>query len=360
MTVNPLDAGHLLETVLQVLPSGAPGRLNNPQDALAALSHTILASLGFRLINLGEGKPVRPVSEATETTAIQIPQDWNSAGPDLYTFGYRHDQSSLEFVVKLVKMAGRILVTASAVEHNRTAVWEIVTADFTSQSFFPYSPESSESSIVTQLANGFISSNRAQDFATEFDRRIIREILPGLRKDGYEAPEPSSPEPSILRHRRDEVPPRGEPFHPRNPPASPLSPAPDDPTLPEAPYQPFGLGRRDLDPFAANPLPPPGGRGGSGFRPPPLFGGGGGGGMLVGPDDPLFRGRFPSGPSGTGLPPGAVPPGARFDPIFPGGQRFPQGPGGPGRGFPRPPLGGDPDFDDFPPPRNSDYDNMFG
>ncbi|KAJ1898241.1 hypothetical protein LPJ66_002877 [Kickxella alabastrina] len=66
-----------------------------------------------------------------------------------------------------------------------------------------------------------------------------------------------------------------------------------------------------------------------------IDGGNRGGGMVVGPDHPMFRqggGRGPILPgSPETLPPGAVPPGARFDPIGPFGRM--QGPGrGPGSG----------------------------
>jgi len=89
------------------------------------------------------------------------------------------------------------------------------------------------------------------------------------------------------------------------------------------------LGRSDLDPFS----------------------GGMGGGMVF---DPLRAGRgggnTPFGPDGRPLPPGAVPPGARFDPYTPFGQGGVPGRGrGRGRGF-----GPDPDHD--PPPG---WDDMF-
>jgi proteasome inhibitor subunit 1 (PI31) len=66
--------------------------------------------------------------------------------------------------------------------------------------------------------------------------------------------------------------------------------------------------------------------------------------MLVGPNHPMFGVPQPGpmGSDGLRLPPGAVPPGARFDPIMGGplagtppfpGQRIPFGPGvGRGRG----------------------------
>ncbi|KAJ1724445.1 hypothetical protein LPJ53_001286 [Coemansia erecta] len=88
--------------------------------------------------------------------------------------------------------------------------------------------------------------------------------------------------------------------------------------------------------------------------------GGEGGGMAVGPGHPMFRRGFaPGAPLGdggrpAGLPQGAVPPGARFDPIGPfGGVPGPARPGG--RGGPAGPGGsglfsGDPDPDAMQPP----------
>ncbi|KAI9209926.1 uncharacterized protein BJ171DRAFT_485585 [Polychytrium aggregatum] len=117
---------------------------------------------------------------------------------------------------------------------------------------------------------------------------------------------------------------------------------------------PFSIGNADLDPLAASP-------GMFGGRPP--VGGFGGGGMVVRPGHPIFQGSAPGGPLGPPslggpprLPPGAVPPGARFDPIgpfgpVPGSGFRPIGPGGP-RGSR--PFSGDPDNDELPPPGYND------
>lgn len=67
--------------------------------------------------------------------------------------------------------------------------------------------------------------------------------------------------------------------------------------------------------------------------------------MLVGPEHPMFGGELPrpgwGGDGRTFLPPGAVPPGARFDPVFPMGPgSMPPRPNRPPFGFggrPRPP-----------------------
>lgn len=85
-----------------------------------------------------------------------------------------------------------------------------------------------------------------------------------------------------------------------------------------------GVGRSDLDPFAP----------------------GGSGGMLYNPFAPRRDIENPGLGIPGGLPRGAVPPGARFDPFAP--------PGGPMPGARRP---GPPDADHFPPPGFDD--NMF-
>lgn len=89
---------------------------------------------------------------------------------------------------------------------------------------------------------------------------------------------------------------------------------------------------------------------------------------MVGPDHPMFGGggvggpRIPSG-GGQFLPPGAVPPGARFDPIGPFGGPSPyrpfagRPPAGRGGGRGGGPFSGEPDNDELPPPG---YTDMFG
>jgi len=118
---------------------------------------------------------------------------------------------------------------------------------------------------------------------------------------------------------------------------------------------PFGGGFPGHDPFGGFPGPmPPGFMGGDFDRMPgggalPGFGGGGfgfpgggglhGGGGFPGAGHPLGGGGLPAGPGGALLPPGAVPPGARHDPISPlidqdGMSGGPMGPYGGGRGMP--------------------------
>lgn len=413
MAPDPLDPSAVLETLTQLIQGGSL-RLRQPQDALAALLHAALTRLDFRLVGLTEEDRISDystaVSSATSSTSTEassssapststqtnaLPEVWNRNGPESYTMRYRHDQSSLTFLLKLLRMSTRVLIHASALEQNKTATWELPLGDYTSPSFFPYPKDpvggaTGESSAASQepLVHGFISTSRLSDLLLGFKGKIVQKLIPGLRKDGYE--ESTS---------TDEDPPRGSSSsssnQQRRPP--PTFPDPDDPRQPDRTgdrgfifpggRNPLAIGDRDLDPLGG--ARPPGAMGG--FGPPPLFGGNpggigtGGGGMYVGPDDPIFRDRFqrpggggggiggqPMGPwGGDGfLPPGAVPPGARFDPVGPwgagpgGGPRGPFGPGGtlPGAGRGGGGQGGqgrrgDPDWDDVRPP--SGYDDMF-
>ncbi|PKI85794.1 hypothetical protein MVES_000287 [Malassezia vespertilionis] len=116
-------------------------------------------------------------------------------------------------------------------------------------------------------------------------------------------------------------------------------------TQPIQALNPLRIGDADRDPLAAN------GDSGPLLGASPSFPGRAparGDGMLMGPDHPIFHDRLrgpPLGPwGGDGfLPPGAVPPGARFDPVAPAQRPT----GNPDWDELRPPGGGGPAFGGF-------------
>ena len=121
---------------------------------------------------------------------------------------------------------------------------------------------------------------------------------------------------------------------PREPGGVPVFPRGPAPLFPGA-RNPLSIGDSDRDPISGNP-----------FRPFPFNSEDG---SVVGPNHPIFGigGRPQRGSPFGGdsfLPPGAHPPGARFDPIGPG--PFGVLPGG----VRRPPRSGDPDNDELQPP----------
>ncbi|TCD66930.1 hypothetical protein EIP91_000708 [Steccherinum ochraceum] len=337
MVANILDPAAVLSSLVKVLPITGK-RLATPQDALAAFFHTILTVLEFRLISIEDSGASQTFDENV------LPEAWNSHGPSSYTFRYRHDQSSLEYLLKVSKLGNRTLVNAIALESDKAATLDIATNDFTSSAFYPHDLTATDAQA---LVHGFISSSRVVDLTSQFQLAILQKLVPRLRKDGYteiDSDEASSSSANAARR------PDPNPEHARpHPLTSPFAPDRNDP-YGAPPRNPLQIGRRDLDPFPPNP-----------FAPPPLFPGNSGDGMFVGPDSPIFGGgiggirdpnagrRGPWGGDGF-LPPMGAPPGARFDPVGPGmgplgGGPFPRPGGLPGRGNMN-----DPDPDDFMPP----------
>ncbi|KAK7061612.1 PI31 proteasome regulator N-terminal-domain-containing protein [Favolaschia claudopus] len=331
---DPLDAAGLISLLPTLLPPSKQA-LSSSQDGIAALIHTALTALAFRLVGIDD-------SSTTSSSLTVLPEDWNKNGPSHYTFRYKHDQSSLEFLVKVSKLGGRTLINAIAFESDKASSLDIATNDFVSPSFFPHNLSNSD---ATPLIHGFISSNRVSDLMSQFKLKIIQTLVPGLRKDGYT--ETSRDVPASTSH----PPPRAEEPRINQPPS--VFP-PDFPGANPNPYQlpptvgprnPLEIGRRDLDPFPGLPTNP--------FSPLRGIPGGDGDGMFAGPGHPMFGGGGQRGPRGGGpwggdgfLPPMGAPPGARFDPV---GPSFPGGGLGRGRGGPRRNLG-EPDNDEFMPP----------
>lgn len=322
------DPAALISLLPTLLPSSSKS-LSSPQDAISALIHTALTVLAFRLISVDD-------DDSATLTANSLPPQWNKGGPGHYTFKYKHDQSSLDFVIKISKLGPRTVVNAIAFQSDKVATLDFSTDEFTSPSFYPHDIDVANGQ---PLVHGFISSTRVKDLMSLLKLNIIQKLMPSLQKEGY-MEEISGSSSSTSNN-----PP---PARPVNPPYTPYQPPP--PTRPA--HNPLEIGRRDLDPFPINP-----------FAPPPLFPPGSGDGMLVGPNHPIFgmnRDRRPNqGPwGGDGfLPPLGAPPGARFDPVGP--DFFPDrsglGPLGGGRGGR---FGGGntqgPDNDEFMPPGSGD------
>ena len=109
MSANALDPSALIQAIPSKLPP-TKKRLESPQDGIAVLLHTALAALGFRLIAVDEDAPARTYDNSV------LPDEWNQHGPGHYTFKYKHEQSSLEFVVKVVKLGSRTMINSIALE----------------------------------------------------------------------------------------------------------------------------------------------------------------------------------------------------------------------------------------------------
>lgn len=134
---DPLNAASLLGLLPTLLPQGTTSPLPLSTDAIAALVHAIHTALQFRLVSPApqpvddNSKLEQPRSGGdnddamSEVTAVEqednsqppigrLAEGWNSRGEDSYSFQYRHDQSAMNFRVRVGKMGNRVQIDAMA------------------------------------------------------------------------------------------------------------------------------------------------------------------------------------------------------------------------------------------------------
>lgn len=294
----------------------------------------------------------------------------------------------MQFLLKVNSLGPKAIVFALAIGDDKTTQFELTVDDYVSK--HNVSSNALEAALASNstedqrkaLQDIFINEGRLSDLGSLLKLKVIQKLAPSISKEGYE--ESSSQRETDDPNARNERQGQGSNNNPRRPP--PRDPENPDPARPHPFHDPLAN-----PPRAGNrPLPEPipgfedeheilrGPRGGIGgparspfaygeqdLYPPglgphdpirPHFGGGlprpgGGGGMHPTFDDPLFGGGA-AGDGIGGFDPQA-PPGARYDPVGPGGAprdrgmggRFPGGGGGLGGRPPNPFSGfGDGDF----------------
>jgi len=119
MTADILDPSAILGLLPSLLPH-AEKFLASPQDAIAALVHSALTALAFRLVVIGQ------VSTPLTLESNVLPVEWNKNGPAHHSFRYRHEQSSLEFLVNVSKLGTRTLINAIALEVCRFEIYTVI------------------------------------------------------------------------------------------------------------------------------------------------------------------------------------------------------------------------------------------
>lgn len=121
-------------------------------------------------------------SAIDESDPKPLPASWN-ATPGSYGFRYAHSQSSLHFLIKVNRLGNKTHVMGVGLGDDKTASFDFITQDYTSDSFFPYTNATSEPG---KLKDAFISENRIRDLATLVKINIIQKLVPGVTKSGYE------------------------------------------------------------------------------------------------------------------------------------------------------------------------------
>lgn len=104
---NPLSPIHLLSLLPSLLPSSTSPSLDSATDLLVSFIHAIHISLGFRL------------SSTLHNSDRVLARRWNAGGPDSYKLEYKHEQSSLTYLVRIGTLGERAMIDAMAVEVNK-------------------------------------------------------------------------------------------------------------------------------------------------------------------------------------------------------------------------------------------------
>ena len=349
---NALSASSLSHYMAASLPSNTSPQIKTAFDAVALAAHAAMIAVGFRLIGLGEDHRIDASSDSGRPQPL--PTEWNASNGS-YSFRYAHTQSSMEFLLKVSRMANKAIFMGMGIGDDRTCSFDIAVRDYISEGNLPATPvtdDNSEDDRKKVITDVLISQGRLSDFGSLLRLSIIQKLIPGLHKAGYEETResqssrreaPAAREPEQPRHdplREDRQPPaRPHPLH--DPLAQPRRPGPMPDPMPgfedehEVFRPPRGgfpgamprYGDRDLYPQGLGPRDPLYGGVGLGLGPP------GGGGMHPTFDDPLFQGQ---GLRGEPYDPQA-PPGSRYDPVGPGMGGPPRGGMG---GRPHNPFGG--------------------
>lgn len=302
-----------------------------------------------------------------KTSSSVLPKEWNANST--YSFKYAHQQSSMQYLLKISRLGSKAVIFALALGDDRTASFDVPTKDYVSESALPLSADSREN-FSDRLSQIFVSSTRVGDLISLFKVNVIQRLAPGLQKEGYEDTSQQTRQASRQLEQRDERQPARDPLrddrmpqparpYPFNDPLAvpPRNPMPTGDFLPprfedefeiNAPprgyhpgygeRRPLNIGERDLYPPGIAPHDPLRGH----FGPQR-----GGGGMHPTFDDPMFGGM---GGGGQEYIP-RVPAGARYDPVGPDDNQ-PSGRGGRpnvrgGFGGPRGGFGGPGGFGGF-------------
>lgn len=351
----------LVKAMADALPSHAKddttSDLSSTLDALSLFAHAAMVSHGFRLLGFNEDQNIEA---EVKRTAPRLPSQWNDSISSR-SFIYAHEQSSMQFIIKIDRLGTKMEIRGLGVGDDRIHRIELVAKDYISSGALPLriskndSGEEDRSDLEQKLKQVF-PDVQLRALHQLFQNNIIEKLFPSSsqpqiqnrprRSNNENTPgEPAPAPPPAVPHPYPANDPLADiPRNPNRPPAGDFPPPgfEDEYEINRPPRggagwnpahpSPFNIGHDDLNPPGLGPNDPLRGSfvGGGGL---PRPGGGMGGGMHPTFDDPLFAGPHRGGDDefGAGGAADNAPPGARWDPVGPGGMpRFGGGRGGPG------------------------------
>lgn len=339
--------------------------LSSTLDVLSLFTHAAMVTHGFRLVGFNEDQIIET---ECKQLAPRLPSQWNGSISSR-SFVYAHEQSSMQFIIKIDRLGNKMEIRGLAIGDDRINRIELVAKDYISSGALPLRISKAENgeedrSDLEQKLKQVLPDVQLRALSQLFSNNIIEKLFPSSSREAQIQNRPQQPaadnplrNPNPLP--RPAVPhpyPANDPhaYIPRNPNMPPAGDFPppgfeDEYEINRPPRggllnpmaSPFNIGHDDLNPPGLGPHDPLRGSfvGGGGL---PRPGGNMGGGMHPTFDDPLFAGPHRGGGDdgfGAGGYADNAPPGARWDPVGPGGlPRFGGGRGG--RGGNNDPFGG--------------------
>ncbi|OIW32589.1 hypothetical protein CONLIGDRAFT_642291 [Coniochaeta ligniaria NRRL 30616] len=355
----------LVKAMADALPSHArddtTSDLSSTLDALSLFAHAAMATRNFRLVGFNEDQNIEP---EVARISPRLPSNWN-ASVSSRSFVYAHQQSSMRFIIKIDRLGAKMEIRGLAVGDDRIRRVELAAKDYISSGALPLRISKTDSGDedrgdLEQKLRQVFPDVQLRALSQLFENNIIEKLFPSSSRDTDAVQQDRPHRPNHDNPPRDPAPLLPQPAVPHPYPANdPHANIPRNPNLPPAgdfpppgfedEYEinrpprgggwnplnpsPFNIGHDDLNPPGLGPHDPLRGSfvGGGGLPRP--GGRGMGGGMHPTFDDPLFAGPHGRGGDdefGGGGYADNAPPGARWDPVGPGG--LPRFGGGRGRG----------------------------
>ncbi|KAK1249474.1 hypothetical protein MKX07_002990 [Trichoderma sp. CBMAI-0711] len=360
---GPLGPAAIQKAMAEALPAqdsqdDSPA-IKSPYEAIALAVHAYLALLDFRLVGFDESRFL----PECESFAPRLPPSWNQR-PEAVSLVYKHKQSSMIFVVRVDRLGSKAEIRGLAVGDEKIYRIEYAVKDVVQESALPLritsdSGNEDRSGALVERIGGLFAGGAIERIAHDVKVQIVQKLIPGLDKKGYSEevhddvrrPQPGRhnpsdparpgsfeqpvnpyglpPQPASARHpppMGDFPPPGFEDEHQINNPPRMMGGL----RMPGQGGHPFNIGHDDLNPSGLGPHDPLRASFVGGGRGPRA---GGFSGMHPTFDDPLFTGQGRGRGEGPdeGFYDPQAPPGARWDPVGPGGvPRFGGRGGGPG------------------------------
>jgi len=289
-------------------------------ELLVLFIHTQFITNNFNLVSIKENDANVKKEEKLKVLE-KLPPEWNENSNN-WTFIYQHETTSDKYYINMVKMMNMLTINAMICETEKVFSIQLPLSNLFQDCTFP----------LTKIEKKYFNEDKLKFVINNINMEIIYKLLPTVK---YHDELPPSQEPTRILPLNDDD--NGLRIQD---PLRIVRPNAQNPPLPNP-------GNFDLDPFNS-------------------MGPSAGGGLIMGPNNPIFNNiggndlestDIYGGPST--LPFGAVPEGARFDPIGPFGNQ-------PGRNnrINRNKNNGrfnsfEPDNDSFLPPGGGGFDNMF-